>query len=480
VADKVVFLGQLSNESVRQEMAAADVFVLTSVTAANGDQEGVPVSLIEAQAIGLPVVSSWHAGIPELVAHKESGFLAEERNIDEIAGYLRVLIKNPSIRKDFSLNARQRVLKEFDLAKLNDNLVEHLLRRTSGRERTDAQKDDSTTSTSDKKPHPNAAYCPICRNNFAQFRAFGKSPRPNALCPGCTSLERHRSLWLFLERHTEFFSTSHLRMLHFAPEICLERRFRQVMGKRYVTADLLDPKVDVRADITNLQFPDASFDAIYCSHVLEHVPDDHAAMQELFRVLDKNGLAIIMVPLRGATTEEDLTITDPEERTRRYGQADHVRYYGMDIVGRLEDVGFEVQSIDTSNVFTAKDIATMHLGRVHIFLCRKPGSVKNPDAHRPDTSRKTGGGPHSGALPRNYALRPGTGPRTKPLTELAGECIRPLCATSTPWCAAMSWMVHGQGLKCGCRHWFKEATFHAAYPLAAATHPKNCNCYGKE
>lgn len=167
-----------------------------------------------------------------------------------------------------------------------------------------------------------------------------------------------------------------MRMLHFAPEICLERRFRQLMGASYVTADLLDPKVDVRADITNLQFSDSSFDVIYCSHVLEHVPDDRAAMRELFRVLDKNGLAIVMVPLKGATTEEDLTITDSEERARRYGQADHVRYYGMDIVDRLTAVGFSVQCIDTGTVFSSTDIATMGLGYIKIFLCRKPINAK--------------------------------------------------------------------------------------------------------
>lgn len=391
VEDKVFFLGQLTNDAVRQEMSAADVFILTSVTAANGDQEGVPVSLIEAHALGLPVVSSLHAGIPELVAHGETGFLAEERNVEEIAGYLRALIKNPTIRKTFSVNARQKILREFDLAKLNDTLAETLLRKCTNRKqstRTGGQKSVSSDAPGEE-PHPCTVFCPICRSRHSQFKPFGATSRPNALCPNCTSLERHRALWVFLERRTDFFSSPRSRMLHFAPEVCLEQHFRQLIGKGYVTADLLDPRADVRADITKLEFPDASFDAVYCSHVLEHVPDDHQAMRELYRVLDRNGIAIIMVPLRGAVTEEDLTITDPKERTLRYGQADHVRYYGMDIVDRLQTAGFAVQCIDTATMFTSTDIATMRLGSVHIFLCRKLASANTAGSGGVTTSRPT-------------------------------------------------------------------------------------------
>lgn len=349
VEDKVVFLGQLTNEAVRQEMAQADIFVLTSVTAANGDEEGVPVSLIEAQALGLPVVSSRHAGIPELVAHGETGFLAGERDVTEIAGHMRALMRNPAIRAAFAANARQRVLREFDLARLNDTLAGLLLRR--------------------------GVFCPVCRTGHESFLPFGATPRPNALCPSCSSLERHRSLWLFLERHTDFGRAQGLRLLHFAPEACLETHFRRQLGTGYVTADLLDPRADVRCDITSLRFPDASFDAVCCSHVLEHVPDDRAAMREMHRVLADGGLALVMAPVRGDVTEEDLTLTDPAERARRYGQADHVRYYGQDITDRLADAGFRVQRVDIKEAFSAQEREAMRLGGGFIFLCRK-----GPDA----------------------------------------------------------------------------------------------------
>lgn len=441
VADKVVFLGQITNDAVRREMAEADIFVLTSVTAANGDQEGVPVSLIEAQALGLPVVSSRHAGIPELVVHGETGFLAGERDVAEITGYLRTLIKNPSIRAAFSANARNRVLREFDLASLNDALAGYLLHRGPGRTPAarPADQGHAEETASRDEPGPDAQdrarYCPICKGRQVRFRSFGNPPRPDALCPDCTSLERHRALWVFLKRHTSLFSSPHLRMLHFAPEACLENRFRQALGKGYLTADLLDPRADVRADITNLRFPDASFDAILCSHVLEHVPDDRAAMRELHRVLDADGVAIVMVPLKGETTEEDLSITDPEERARRYGQSDHVRYYGMDIVDRLRDAGFAVTCIETADICAPKDIERMRLGANRIFVCRKGGR-----------RRTAGPASASGDAPSGHA---GRETRTQNLRATAKHWSGSRTAPRTRWWMHPAILRHVNALVCG-------------------------------
>lgn len=89
----------------------------------------------------------------------------------------------------------------------------------------------------------------------------------------------------------------------------------------YLTADLSNPKAMVKMDITDIQYPDESFDVIYCSHVLEHVPDDRKAMQEFFRVLKKDGWAVLLVPIVGELTFEDPSIVDPVERTKIFGQA---------------------------------------------------------------------------------------------------------------------------------------------------------------
>jgi colanic acid/amylovoran biosynthesis glycosyltransferase len=122
IEDKVIFLGEKDKSDVVHEMQKAHVYVLTSVTAANGDQEGLPVTLIEAHACGLPVISSFHAGIPELVANKNTGFLCQEKSISCISKYMKIFHEHPDIRQNMSLNAKKRVENEFDIKKLNQKL----------------------------------------------------------------------------------------------------------------------------------------------------------------------------------------------------------------------------------------------------------------------------------------------------------------------------------------------------------------------
>ena len=187
----------------------------------------------------------------------------------------------------------------------------------------------------------NRRYCPVCDRSARIFLGFGVVARPNARCPFCNSLERHRALWRFLHEKTDLFQHSDRRMLHIAPESCFEPRFREQIGAGYLTADLMEP-ADVKMDITNIQYPDETFDIVYCSHVLEHVPDDRGAMREMCRVLRRDGWAIMMVPITVDQTIEDPSITDPAERLRLFGQDDHVRRYGPDFVDRLQEAGFTV------------------------------------------------------------------------------------------------------------------------------------------
>jgi glycosyltransferase involved in cell wall biosynthesis/ubiquinone/menaquinone biosynthesis C-methylase UbiE len=361
VANKISFLGKLTGEEVQKEMASADIFVLTSITGANGDQEGVPVSLIEAQAFGLPVVSSLHAGIPELVEHEQTGFLASEKNIAEIAGYMLALIKNPSIRQTFSKNARSKVLKEFNIKSLNDALASYLRSKESQINKQQNQHIESSKMV----------ICPICQGQYLKFKPFGRIPRQNALCPSCGALERHRLIFCFLQKYTNLLETQNIRMLHFAPEPCLEKYFRQVIGQGYLTADLYSSLADIKIDITNTNIPDNRFDMIQCCHVLEHIAEDTKAMKEICRILKPDGIALIMVPLRGETTSEDLSIIDPAEREKLYGQADHVRYYGIDIADKLMQAGFNVILHKTSSLFTQDEMSKMGLVEDTIFICQK-------------------------------------------------------------------------------------------------------------
>ncbi len=126
ISDKVKFLGEHNKDVVIREMKSADIFVLTSVTASDGDQEGVPVSLTEAQAMGLPVVSSFHSGIPELVLHQKTGLLSGEKDIPEIAKNMLFLAQHNDIRKEFSVQSRKRVLSEFNIEFLNDIFLNYI------------------------------------------------------------------------------------------------------------------------------------------------------------------------------------------------------------------------------------------------------------------------------------------------------------------------------------------------------------------
>jgi SAM-dependent methyltransferase len=145
----------------------------------------------------------------------------------------------------------------------------------------------------------------------------------------------------------------------------------------YLTADLLAP-ADRQLDITAIDLPDASFDVVICSHVLEHVPDDRRAMSEMLRVLRPGGRALVMVPYDlERPTHEDPSVSSPEERLRRFGQHDHVRRYGADLGERLSGEGFEVSEATFAELFDRERSLRHALpaGRT-IFDCRRPETAR--------------------------------------------------------------------------------------------------------
>ncbi len=134
--------------------------------------------------------------------------------------------------------------------------------------------------------------------------------------------------------------------------------------------------VDYREDITRMSLPDASFDFIYCSNVLEHVPADTSAMNELFRILAPGGRLVVQVPIKGDCTYENPAIILPAERALHFGQADHVRYYGRDIHSRLESAGFRVEECYLQDRLTLAPEAVVRFNvaaRELLHLCTKPG-----------------------------------------------------------------------------------------------------------
>lgn len=218
--------------------------------------------------------------------------------------------------------------------------------------------------------------CPVCDRSSSRFSKFGRVPRPDAQCIHCGALERHRLLWVFLRQRPELMRGGEVRLLHVAPEACLAGKLQAMAGPGYLSADLMRPDVMECMDICSIRHPDASFDAIYCSHVLEHVADDRKAMHEFHRILRGDGWAILMVPKGGGATFEDPSITSREARLEAFGQEDHVRLYGDDFVDRLRDSGFHVEVFDKTDLMQGEEIVRMGLAHIRdeIFFCTKPGA----------------------------------------------------------------------------------------------------------
>ena len=218
-------------------------------------------------------------------------------------------------------------------------------------------------------PGPGVA-CPVCGWRFDVFKDDWN--RPQALCWRCGSHERHRAQMLLLQQRPQLLKETS-ELLHFAPEWCMERKLRATPELRYVTADLYMDAADLRLDLQAIDLPDASYGAVICSHVLEHVDDDAAAMRELRRVTKPGGWVLIMVPLdlNRLQTLEDPAITDPAERERVFWQYDHVRLYAPDIEGRLDAAGFAVEAIRPRDAFGEATFARAGLAEHdYIWLCR--------------------------------------------------------------------------------------------------------------
>ncbi len=212
----------------------------------------------------------------------------------------------------------------------------------------------------------NRARCILCGNSVRGFRAHGGGAevlqtrrvvggmrREDDRCPVCHGRDRSRLMMLYLQSETGL-GKKPLRMLDVAPDYGLYLWLQHQAQLDYTATD-----IDVSryahingmrgADITALPFEDGTFDVILCSHVLEHVPDDAAAMAELYRVLRPGGHALLIAPfaLDGHGSDEAPDIEDPSEQDRRFGQWDHVRLYDRDdFVERMRAAGFQAELLD--------------------------------------------------------------------------------------------------------------------------------------
>ncbi len=222
--------------------------------------------------------------------------------------------------------------------------------------------------------HGNQVECPVCGSHFRKFLPYGRTnPRENALCPNCLALERHRLMWLYLKRKTDFFTAPH-KLLHVAPEHCFIDRFEHMKNLEYVTADIESPLAKVKMDIHQIPFAENTFDVAFCNHVMEHVDNDIRAMSELYRVLKPGGWAIIQSPMdiTRATTLEDPAIQSEADREKYYWQADHQRLYGNDYAQRLAKAGFTVHADPFIKELPAEQVSRYALPEEEIvYFCQK-------------------------------------------------------------------------------------------------------------
>lgn len=197
---------------------------------------------------------------------------------------------------------------------------------------------------------PPLVECNVCGYKGRHF--LNNKFQRNVICPSCESDIRHRLL-LATILHEEWAKNiiQGKSVLHFAAEPMLEKRFRKCAAK-YLTADLFRKNSNFKLDISDMvSVENGEFDVLIACDVLEHVKDHIRAMNEIYRVLSKDGYAILTVPQKDnlKNTFEDPAIVAPDERERVFGQSDHLRIYGDDFSEMLERVGFQVTVSSSSN-----------------------------------------------------------------------------------------------------------------------------------
>ncbi len=233
----------------------------------------------------------------------------------------------------------------------------------------------------------NKYICPFCGYKSDTLNPFGEESdviekyhivgagRRNVSCLKCGAHDRERLIFVYLKFVAKIFDGRKLSILHMAPEPRISNKILENKDLEYVCGDLFTegyayPDYVKNMNLLALPIENDRFDIVICNHVMEHIPEDTKAMSELFRVLKGGGIAILQVPISYSTekTIENFSITNPDERKRRFGQSDNCRIYGMDYVERLKSVGFDVEMKNIS-----KDFPQFALNpEEKVFICTKP------------------------------------------------------------------------------------------------------------
>jgi SAM-dependent methyltransferase len=221
----------------------------------------------------------------------------------------------------------------------------------------------------------NKYYCNCCNKSFRKFLPKGNIKRLNAKCPFCSSLERTRVIDLYLDKELNIYNKKNIKILHFAPEDILFKKFIKIRGVEYIDGDINANYARNIIDATNIKYPDNYFDLIICCHVLGHIPDEAKAIKEMYRVLKKDGVALIMTVLSNEEkTFESDSITSDQQRLENYGEVDLCRLHGLDFSHRLAKQGFKTEVNDYRKTLPLGVQNRNRLGdgkREIIYVCRK-------------------------------------------------------------------------------------------------------------
>ncbi len=211
-----------------------------------------------------------------------------------------------------------------------------------------------------------AVMCPLCGWSGKRFGPayYFDHYRENTRCYGCGTTDRARAMKLFIERElASFFASERKRVLDIGPVSFSRKLFPDSV--QYISTDLSSPLAMVKADLTDTPFAGASFDFWLCAHVLDVIPDDTAAMRELFRILVPGGVGLLDNAMTWERPTEDYG-------GPRKGECGHLRRYGYDLPDKLRAVGFEVEVADIEAIFDEDTRARFGILPRKLVLCKRP------------------------------------------------------------------------------------------------------------
>ncbi|MDD2598606.1 MAG: class I SAM-dependent methyltransferase [Kiritimatiellae bacterium] len=235
-------------------------------------------------------------------------------------------------------------------------------------------------------------HCCICGKRFMRFSTYRGgwdavssylkqldwtgSDFDHFWCPFCRSHDRERHLKLYFDALNFWDKFKGATVLHIAPEKHIALCIESCQPKRYLKGDIVPAREGVEVmDVTAIPEADNTFDFVLCNHVLEHVPDDRKALSEIFRVLKPGGVAILQTPYAPElryTRERDPSISTEAQRLEFYGQEDHIRLYGIDLLDRILESGFDLQLKKHSAVLPEVDSAVAGVNSAEpLFVARK-------------------------------------------------------------------------------------------------------------